>query len=319
MLPNQEITTRIMKRNVFQWPNSGSLMLLVFTVMAMLAPGAINAQDDAPADSSAELAKKLANPNATLGQMLFPIDYIRYDGDLPDAGQNGFVLNFQPSLPFPISEGINLYLRPLIPVYLSQPVLGMDGFESRGGLGNISADLAIGKTWPSKWITLVGVFGGFRTASNEALRSRQTTLGPELMIAKLTGFGAVGLIVSHAFGVGNSDDPDLTSTTVLPDDYWIAANGSTSTSVTAGQYFYTINLSKGWQITASPTYAYNHRADSGNRLTLPLGTGFQKVVLFGKLPVRFGAQYWYYVASPDAFGPQHQFRVTIAPVIPLPW
>lgn len=308
-----------MKANVLHVSRFGLMIFLGLAMWTLLTPQAMVAQDEGPTDSSAELAKKLANPNATLGQMLFPIDYINYNGDLPGASQNGFVLNFQPSLPFPIAEGINLYLRPLVPVYISQPVLGAEGFESKGGLGNISADLAIGKTWPSKWITLVGVFGGFRTASNAALRSRQTTLGPELMVAKLTNFGALGFIVSHAFGVGNPSDPDASSSTILPDDYWIAAGNSANTSVTAGQYFYTILLSKGWQINASPTYAYNHRAEKGNKLTLPLGTGFQKVVQFGKLPVRFGAQYWYYVASPDAFGPQHQIRITIAPVVPLPW
>ena len=90
-------------------------------------------------------------------------------------------------------------------------------------------------------------------------------------------------------------------------------------NISAGQYFYTINLKKGWQITASPTYAFNHNATKGNKLTLPIGTGIQKVIKLGKIPVRLGAQYWYYVASPESFGPQHQFRLTIAPVIPLPW
>ncbi|MFC3881081.1 hypothetical protein ACFOSV_12880 [Algoriphagus namhaensis] len=293
------------------------LGLILFSFIISLT--AYSQSENAEGKSSADLAKQLANPNATLGQMLFPIDYIRYNGEVDNAAQNGYVLNFQPSLPFPISEGINLYLRPLIPIYLSQPVIGDNGFESKGGLGNISADLAIGKTWPSKWITLVGVFAGFRTASNEALKSRQNTLGPEMMIAKLTNFGAVGFIASHAFGVGNLSDADPSTTTILPDDFWVASDGTANTSVTAGQYFYTINLSNGWQINATPTYAYNHRAESGNKLTLPLGTGFQKVVLFGKVPVRFGAQYWYYIASPDTFGPQHHFRVTVAPVIPLPW
>lgn len=293
---------------------------LCFMLSCMVFSAGLMAQDsEPPQKNSAELAKELANPNATLGQMLFPIDYIHYSGDLPDASQNGFVISFQPSLPFPISEGINLYLRPLIPVYLTQPVFGADGFESKGGLGNISADLAIGKTWPTKWITLVGIFAGFRTASDEALRAQQTTLGPEIMVAKLTNFGALGFIVSHAFGIGNSGDPDASTESVLPDDYWIAAGGSNNTSVTAGQYFYTINLEKGWQINASPTYAYNHRGSSGNKFIFPLGTGVQKVVLAGKMPIRIGVQYWYYVAAPDSFGPRHQVRFTIAPVVPLPW
>ena len=291
---------------------------LVVAMIFVISISALFAQDEG-SESAADIAKKLANPNATLGQMLFPIDYVHYNGDLPDASQGGLVLSFQPSLPIPLTEGLNLYVRPLIPIYLSQPVIGEDGFTKKGGLGNISADVAVGKTWPSKLITLVGVFGGFPTASNEALRSKQVTLGPELMIAKLTGFGAIGLIVSHAFGVGDASDPDLSSTTILPDDFWIAASGSTNTSVTAGQYFYTINLQKGWQITASPTYAFNHNADDGNKFTFPIATGAQKVLLAGKMPIRVGVQYWYYLASPDTFGPQHQVRFTVAPVIPLPW
>ena len=298
------------------------LALLIFTFQLMGQDNTSNANGqatDSKGKSSEELAKELANPNATLGQMLFPIDYIRYNGNINDAQQNGFVLNFQPSLPIPLSEGLNLYVRPLVPVYLSQPVIGANGFENKAAFGNVSADIAVGKTWPSKWITIVGVFGGFPTASDEALKSKQVTLGPELMVAKLTSFGALGLMISHAWGIGDATDPDVNSTTVLPDDYWIAASGSTNASVTAGQYFYAVNLKKGWQINASPTYAYNHNGSEGNKFTFPLGTGIQKVIKAGKIPIRLGMQYWYYLASPDNFGPQHQIRLTIAPVVPLPW
>ncbi len=295
---------------------------VLITAFAFIITNPLLAQEveeDPRDESNAQLARELANPNATVGQMLFPIDYIHYNGDLPDASQGGLVLNFQPSLPVPLAEGVNLYVRPLIPIYLSQPVIGDEGFTKEGGLGNISADVAVGKTWPAKWITLVGVFGGFPTASNKALRSKQVTLGPEIMVAKLTGFGALGLIVSHAWGVGDPSDPDDASSAVIPDDYWITADGSPSASVTAGQYFYTINLKEGWQITASPTYAYNHNGSDGNKFTFPIGTGVQKVLRAGKIPLRLGVQYWYYLAAPDTFGPAHQLRFTVAPVIPLPW
>ena len=294
---------------------------LLLTFLLLFTVATLNAQEEEQEKSSADLAKELANPNATVGQMLFPIDLIGYNGDLNNAsGQNASVISFQPSLPIPLSEGINLYVRPLIPMYISQPTITANGFEQKSGLGNISADVAIGKTWPSKWITLVGVFGGFKTASDEALRASHTTLGPELMIAKLTSFGAVGFMISHAWSVGDSKDADPTSSTILSDAFWsTSGSASNDVSITAGQYFYTINLEKGWQIAASPTYAYNHNAGDGNKLTLPLGTGIQKVILAGKMPIRLGAQYWYYVASTDTFGPQHQFRLTIAPVVPLPW
>lgn len=293
-----------------------SLLIVAFLLLA----SQLYSQEEKPEKTAAELAKELANPNATMGQMLFPIDYIHYNGDLANANsQNSFVISFQPSLPIPLSEGLNLYVRPLIPIYITQPVIGATGFESKAGLGNISADIAVGKTWPSKWITLVGAFGGFPTASDDALKSSQVTLGPELLVAKLTSFGVLGLMVSQAWGVGDPSDPDAASTSLQPDDFWITANNPKSASVTAGQYFYTINLQKGWQITASPTYAYNHNGTEGNKFTFPIGTGAQKVLKVGKLPIRAGLQYWYYVASPDAFGPQHQIRLTIAPVVPLPW
>ncbi len=308
-----EVRNMSQKKSIYSKLKGISLALII-----CLSIGQLFAQDEG-SESAADIAKKLANPNATLGQMLFPIDYVHYNGDLPDASQSGLVLSFQPSLPIPLSDGLNLYVRPLIPIYWAQPVIGENGFAKEGGLGNISADIAVGKTWPSKLITLVGVFGGFPTASNEALKSSQVTLGPEFMVAKLTGFGAIGLIVTHAWGVGDASDPDLRSTTILPDGSWIAADGSSNVSVTAGQYFYTINLQKGWQITASPTYAYNHQAGEGNKFTFPIATGAQKVLMAGKMPIRVGVQYWYYLASPDSFGPNHQLRFTVAPVIPLPW
>lgn len=299
---------------------------IVLCAIQLIMACSLNAQEN-PSDpnsggqqSDADIARELSNPNTSLGTMAFPIDFISYQGDLPDANnQHGFLLNFQPSLPIPLSDGVNLFVRPLIPVYLSQPVFGPEGFEQKGfNLGNISADIAVGKTWPSKTITILGVFGGFPTATDEALRSNFTTLGPEFMVAKLFSWGVVGLMVSHAWSL-NSIDADEFSTTALPDNMWINTAGRQTASVTAGQYFYVVNLKNAWQITGQPTFAYNHKAEKGNRFTFPIGTGLNKVVRLGKLPVKLSVQYWYYIATPDSFGPRHQVRFQIAPVIPLPW
>jgi hypothetical protein len=293
------------------------LIISLFTFLELKAQDDQNKEEDVQ-DADA-LAKKLADPNATLGVLFNQFDYVRYSGDVPDAGQNGVVYNFQPSLPVPLGTGVNLFVRPLIPVYLSQPVLGEDGFSSSAGLGNISADIAVGKTWPSKWLTMIGVFGAFPTATNKELRSNFTSLGPEIVIGKTTNWGFLGLMVNHGWSVSNSD-PDPQSFTLLQDTFWTGTAGvQRKSSVTAGQYFYTIGLKNGWQISGTPTFAYNHEAEKGNRFTFPLGTGVIKVTNFGKLPVKLALQYWYYVASPEVFGPQHQIRLQIAPVVPLPW
>lgn len=278
--------------------------LIVFAISGK-AQEDIQTKDDEK--SASEIAKELANPNTVLGTMNFNFDYINYQGDLPDAGsQNSFSMSFQPVLPVPLNKTTNLFVRPNIPVYFTQPTYGANGFENQGfNLGNISADVAIGKTFPSKTVGVIGVFGSFRTASNDALRSPYTLIGPEIAVGQITKWGVVGLLVTHGWSVNKID-----ATT---------AEGGESASITSGQYFYVVNLKNGWQISGSPTYSYNHKAEKGNKFTLPIGGGATKVALFGKMPVKFNLQYWYYLASPDAFGPQHQIRFTVSPVVKLPW
>jgi hypothetical protein len=159
----------------------------------------------------------------------------------------------------------------------------------------------------------------FKTASIEELKSPYTTLGPEVILGYTPKWGFVGAMVNHGWGIGGSDvssqdfsiqqEAFVTSTAGVP----------RKSSVTAGQYFYVVGLKNGWQIAGTPTFAYNHNGEDGNRFTFPLGTGAVKVTKFGKLPVKIALQYWYYVASPDNFGPQHLVRLQIAPVVPLPW
>ncbi len=277
-------------------------------------------KSDAP-QSASEIAKALADPNTSLGTLNFNFDYINYRGDLPDAGsQNSFGIGFQPSLPIPLSKTVNLFVRPNIPLTITQPTFGLNGFENKGfGLGNISADVAIGKTFPSKTVGVIGVFAAFRTASDEALRSPYTLLGPEIGVGQIFDWGVLGLLVTHGWSVNKIDAATAGTVSILGEDVFVTAAAGESASITSGQYFYNIGLKNGWQIAGGPTYSYNHNASKGNKLTLPIGGGAVKVMKFGNLPMKFHLQYWYYVASPDAFGPQHQIRLTIAPVVPLPW
>ena len=271
--------------------------------------------------SAADIAKELANPNTVLGSMNFNFDFINYQGYLPDAAsQNSLTLGFQPVLPVPLNKTTNLFVRPNIPLYFTQPTYGANGFENKGvGLGNISADIAVGKTFPSKTVGVLGVFGSFRTASDEALRSPYTLIGPEIAVGQIFNWGVLGLLVTQGWSVNKIDATATGSFSILGNDVFLASEGGKSASITSGQYFYNINLKNGWQIAGSPTYSYNHKAAKGNKLTLPIGGGVNKVMFFGKMPVKFNLQYWYYVVSPDAFGPQHQIRFTISPVVPLPW
>ena len=118
------------------------------TMFAFAASLTYAQQVDHTSDAAA-IAKELTNPNTTLGSLNFQCDYIHYRGDLPVAGQqNAFIFSFQPVLPYPVKPGLNIFLRPLIPVVITGPgYTDSVGFESKSGLGDIVVDLVVGKTW----------------------------------------------------------------------------------------------------------------------------------------------------------------------------
>ena len=252
--------------------------------------------------SAQDIAAELSNPNTSLGTMSLQFDYISFDGDLPGASsQDALRATFQPSLPYKLSDTTNLFVRPAIPLIISQDVPNVNGgFDSQGiDLGDISFDASLARSFPNGMMLLGGLAGTLPTATNDALGLDQWLLGPEFAVAMVQKWGVVGVLVSHQWDIAGEDD--------------------FSTSVTAGQYFYSINLRDGWQISGSPTFSYNHEADSDNALTLPLAVGVQKTTIIGGRPWKFGLQYWYYIESPDTFGPRHQVRIAISPVIKLPW
>jgi hypothetical protein len=172
------------------------------------------------APSSQDIANELSNPNTSLGTMNFQFDYIKYDGDLPNANdQEALRLTFQPSLPYPLTDTMNLFFRPAIPLILDQDVPNSDGgFDSKGpDLGDISFDAALAISLPNGIVLLGGLVGTLPTATNDALGLDQWLLGPEAALAILRKWGVVGLLLTHQWDVAGEDD--------------------FSTSITGGQYF----------------------------------------------------------------------------------
>jgi hypothetical protein len=252
---------------------------------------------------AAEIAAALSNPNTNLGSMNFQFDFVAYDGDLPNAnGKSAVRGTFQPSLPYKLSDTTNLFVRPAIPVIFHQDVPNQGGgYDSEGvDLGDIGFDALLAKTIPSLGLVVGGgIVGTMPTATEDSLGLDQWLLGPEVIGAIVGKWGVAGLLVTHQWDVAGEDDYN--------------------TSITGGQYFYTLNLQDGWQFTGSPTFSYNHKADSDNKLTLPVAVGVAKTTIINGRPWKFGVQYWHYVESPDLYGPDWQIRFTISPVIKLPW
>jgi hypothetical protein len=274
-------------------------ILIILISLVFIAQFDYAQQVDNTSDADA-IAKEMANANTTLGSLNFQFDYVHFRGNLPSAGQqNSISFSFQPILPYPVKQGLNIFFRPLIPVVIAGPVYTeSEGFESKSGLGDIAIDLVVGKTWKSNWITLFGLETSLPTGTG-SLSSGRTTLGPDFYFGKNLKGGAMGILLYQTWTLNKNDELGRES-------------------ITGGQYFYAIFLKNAWQIQSGPVWSYNNKAD-GTKWTLPLGTGVAKIWKFNKTSVMFALEYWYYLTSADPIGPQHMVRLQVAPIVPLPW
>lgn len=269
------------------------------------SPKDVEPKGGAATPSAEEIAAELSNPNTPLGTLNTNFDYITYDGDLPGANdQSAFKITFQPSLPYPLGGGTNFFVRPAVPIIIDQPVPEPGGgFKSKGvELGDIGFDASLGFSFKNEAgmnVVIAGMAGTLPTATDETLGLDQWLLGPELGFFMVRKWGVIGIIASHQWDVAGED--------------------SFKTSITGGQYIYNFNLGGGWQLFSGPTWSYNHEADSDNAWTLPAGIGIARTAILKGRPWKFSVQYWNYIKSPDAFGPEHQVRFTVGPVVSLPW
>ena len=74
-----------------------------------------------------------------------------------------------------------------------------------------------------------------------------------------------------------------------------------------GQTLIARSLGKGWVVNTFPTFKANWSAPKGQKWTVPVGGGLNKLVFLGKLPVNLGVQYYSNVVRPD-YAPKSELR-----------
>jgi hypothetical protein len=246
--------------------------------------------------SADEIAKSLANPNTPLASLNFKFQLRSYEGDLPGAdSQDGTMVLFQPSLPFATKDGNMVFFRPAIPVHLATPtyVGGPDNFDDESGLGDISFDLAYGSTDKETGILSAwGIISTLPTATEDALGADRITLGPEMLIGKLTPKYVIGAFPNHQWDVGGSGNKDI--------------------NLTSMQLFGVILPGGGWNYGSSPIMSYDHEA---NDWTIPVNFNFGKTVILSGKPWKLGFEFNYYVEKPDEFGPEIMIGFNVSPVV----
>ena len=252
----------------------------MLTVMA-LAAGLLCVTEPATADSSdagADLAKKLANPIASLVSVPFQYNFDDNYG-VDDEGSK-HLLNIQPVAPFSLNENWNVITRTIVPLVDTDNI---PTGSSESGLGDILASQFFSPKEPTAGglIWGIGPVELLPTASDETLGSEKWGLGPTLIGLKQSGPWTVGMLANHIWSVdGEEDRSDINSTFLQPFVAYITASKTTFTFNTESTY--------DWE---------------GEAWSVPLNFYVSQLLLIGSQPISVSAGARYWADSPES-GPE---------------
>jgi hypothetical protein len=174
----------------------------------LLSPVILKAQNGeetkpaSPANEAAELAKKLANPIASLISVPFQNNTFYGMGSLKGT-QN--VLNVQPVVPIKLNENLNLITRYIIPIVTQYNLTGEGASQSGLSDATVSAFLSPSKTrngvtWGAGPAFLVPI------ATDNYLGTGKFGIGPTAVILKQTNGFTYGALANQIWSVAGEAD-----------------------------------------------------------------------------------------------------------------
>jgi hypothetical protein len=260
--------------------------LLVLALATAVPAGA----QEAGADEAAELAKKLANPVASL--ISVPLQY-NYDEKYgPDDKGSKSVLNIQPVWPFSLGKEWNLITRTIIPLVAQHDI--PPGTE-KSGIGDILQSFFFSPKEPvNGWILAVGPVILYPTASDDALGGGKWGAGPTVLALKQADGWTYGMLANHVESfAGQGDRAYISSTFVQPFLSYI-----TKTKTTIG-------------LNSESAYDWRNA-----QWSIPVNLSVSQLLKVGDLPMQVSAGVRYWAESP-ANGPEgFGFRAGITFLFP---
>ena len=275
---------------------------LVLLLIAASLAGAQETEGEGGLPSLEEIDRQLNNPLSKTWALTLQDNIGIQEGDLVDGSTWNNLLFFQPMLPVPVSEKLMFSGRPVFPLVTSPNVDFTTG-ETEGhttGLGDIQLLTLLGPDKADGWVWGAGATFKFPTASDPILGQGKYQAGPAVMLLNMGRPWVYGFIFQHWSSFAGDDQVD-------------------DTSFTDFQYIVRYMLPRAWSVGAGPSITYNHEAESGDRLTVPIGLGVTKTVRVGKLPMKLRGEVHYSVVRPESYGEAWNIRLQITPVIKSPF
>lgn len=285
---------------------SKQLLILLFLLFLSIVPNSRAQQTSSDSlmvnVSTDELNRQLENPLSRFWSLIFQENLAFNSGDAVEGMNISNVFNFQPSLPVPIGKSRMLLVRPVFPL-VTVPTFDENGEKTGAetGLGDMNVFSLYGPDKKDGLIWGVGMTFTFPTATSDYLGSGKTQLGPALMALSITKKWTIGSIVQHWNSVGGDGNrADVTKTDI--------------------QYILRKQIKgRAMSIGMGPNISVNWNAESGNKVTFPIGLGITKTVKWGNSPWKLRFEPQYSIIKPDDYGTQWNVRIQIAPIIKNPF
>jgi hypothetical protein len=222
---------------------------------------AVDTSTDADKQSLADLNRQLQNPVSSVWSLTFQFNNYFLKGFPSDKTRVQSLVNFQPVLPLHLTKDVNLIVRPVLPFILTSPVFTENGFENKGGFGDMALVPFISPA-SDNWIIGVGPTAIFPTATNKGLGQGKLQLGPAAVVGWFDKEWMLGVFPQQWWSVAGDDDrPDTSQANI--------------------QYFLYRFLPGAWNIGTSPNVLIDWKADDDNKVTFPVGLGVGKVLNSG--------------------------------------
>ncbi len=249
------------------------------------------AEDENQGKSATELNKELANPVSTIWSLV--IQQNNYHLSHPGRWQSN--LQFQPVMPVALTKDWNLITRPVFQLFNSTPYPHVS--EKNGGSkpnvdyrrttafgDTIVAEMfSPGPSLVGHWLLGVGPTFILPTATSKYTGQEKWQAGPAAVAGYLSEKWILGAFVQNWSSFAGDKDRDHTNQMNLqPIAAWF--------------------LKDGWSVGYSGNILANWEEEKDNRWTVPVGVAVNKVVKFGRLPVKLGLAAQYMPIRPDDFG-----------------